>query len=126
MKKALIALVLVLVAGVAGSLVASTAEPARDGAFGFEVDLAPLADTPNGYRCQATFRDLATNDVLAAPQLVFLKGSDARTQTEIPGTGQVAALTVQVSDGGVLTYELEVRAGARVVGRHKATVTLEG
>jgi len=126
MKRVLIVLILVLAAGAAGSLVASTAKPAADGAVGFEVDLAPLADTPNGYRCQATFRDLATNDVLAAPQLVFLKGSDARTQTEVPGTGQIAALTVKVSDDGILTYELEIRAGARVIGRHKATVALEG
>lgn len=117
-------LAVVLLAGV--TLVAASPEASPEPSFGFEVDLAPLADTPDGYRCQATFRDLRTDEVIAAPQLVFLRGSDAQTQTEIPGTGQVAALSVKVSEEGTLSYELEVRAGQELVTRHKATVALKG
>jgi hypothetical protein len=126
MSKAPVLLVLVLALAVGGSLVAASSSTPAPAAYGVEVDLAPLADHPDGYRCHVAIRDLATNEVLAAPQLVFPKGQDAATQTTIPGTDRLASLTVEVADDGTLTYELEVRSGEEVVSHHKATVALEG
>lgn len=125
MKRTTIVLALALAVAIGGSLIAATDRPGPETAFGFEVDLAPLGPGQEGYRCQATFRDLATDEILAAPTVVFVKGSEARTQSEIAETGQLAVLTVQVSATGTATYELEVQEGERLVGRHRATVALD-
>lgn len=93
--------------------------------YSLEVDFGTMADHPDAYQCQATFRDLSTEEVLAAPKVSFLAGQPAKTETKIPGTHRMAVLTASVDeDGGVLTYSLEVRADGRVVSRHKATVGL--
>ena len=109
-----------------GSLLAFAGPGDSTTSFGFEVDLSPLDGTPGGYRVQVIFRDLASDEVLAAPRLVFLAGDPVSTESEIPGTGAVAALSAEVSKEGVATYELEVRAKGRVLSRHKATVALGG
>jgi hypothetical protein len=125
MKRTPTLLALALAVAIGGSLIAATGLPRPATHLDFEVDLAPLDDASDSYRCQATFRDLETGEVFSAPQVVFRKGSEARMATGIPGTGRQAVLTVHVSEAGTATYELHVQDAERLISRHRATVALD-
>lgn len=125
MRKMKLGFGLLVLSGAIIAALSSGAAQTRSPGYSLEVDFGTMANHPDAYQCQATFRDLSTEEVLAAPKVSFLAGQPAKTETKIPGSHRTAVLTASVDEeGGVIKYSLEVHADGGVVSRHKATVGL--
>lgn len=123
MKKTLLALVILTAAlGIAyqpqvGALQSPTA-------YTIEMDLQPVEALDGVYDCRVTVN--SGDAVLAAPRLQIETGSEGKTRSSNPKTGEVVDLTV-VSDSkdGAVTYTVEIRsAGGLLVTRHQARIRL--
>ena len=94
--------------------------------FGLEITIGPVEDQPHAFECTATFRDLASGQVVAAPKALSTWGESAQiTQASADDktTGLRFDLTVLVdSSGHTATYTAEVRRSEQVLASHKGTV----
>lgn len=73
-------------------------------ALAIEFSLEPSGETAGAFEAAAVIRDAETDEVLAAPRLLFLEGDEAVSRTTLPD-GRHVELAVLVSEsGGEATY----------------------
>jgi hypothetical protein len=89
-----------------------------------EFALVPSAKAPNSFVARAIVRDSATDEVLSAPSIAFLRGDEAKTSTRLPN-GSELRVTVLVPDAAnQATYSVELLEGGKTTLLQKASVTL--
>ena len=114
-----------LVLGLVSSLVvAAPVTAATAPALDVEVRLAPEADHEGGYRCTAVVRDAGAGTVLSAPTIIFLRGQEAQTTSEIEGGGVVRLDILVSEDGSEVSYRAELVMNGEVVASQRATIRL--
>lgn len=119
---------LVLIAVVATIVLAAPDGPPRatgEGGFALELDITPEPDEPNIYRARAEVRDLATDTVLARPQVLFPRGEAAMLRSGIqPGLEIVLEITVEDDERKRAVYAARVLRDGTVISSQRVRVTL--
>jgi hypothetical protein len=99
--------------------------PSASGGYSLEIKIAPKADAPRQYVCEATATDLATGRVVFAPRLEVLAGKSNVASSSDEGGKRDFLLSVSVEgEGKEARYTLEIREGDALVGSQKASVKL--
>lgn len=96
-----------------------------DSPYSLEIAVEPYKNLEGGYQCKVVIREGATDEILAAPTLQFLRGDLATTETTLE-TGERVTLEVTVEKGEPkLSYRMEVRSPSQLLlSRHQATIRL--
>jgi len=98
---------------------------ASTGSYSMDTDVTKT-DRPNEYLCTVTVSDLETGEVLTAPQLSLLAGSEAHvTMTpEKPGGREVDLRVLIASRPSRATVTLEVRRAGEVLAVQKTSIAI--
>ena len=96
----------------------------------FDVEIEVVPAQPSGaYECRAKIVDLHSGEVLAAPRLVFLRGTEASVESQFPVDEGVGLLRLQVEvdeKGESATYASQITVGEKVLQRQKVSFRLSG
>lgn len=86
--------------------------------------LAPSDKAPNAFVARAVVRDAATEEVISAPALGFVRGSEATASTKLP-TGAELRVTVLVPESSnEARYTVELVEGEKVTVLQKSSIKL--
>jgi hypothetical protein len=97
----------------------------KAGGYALEVKISPMADAARQYTCEATVKDLASGEVVAAPRLQVLAGkSNVASTSDKTGKHDVTFSVSIEGEGKEARYTLEVSEGETVIASQKAAVKL--
>lgn len=115
----------VLVLGIVLGLTIVAPAVAADGSsLDVEVSLQPVAEPEGAYRFVAVVRDAMSGEVLSAPTLIFLRGDEAQTTSELEGGGLIRLSVSVANDGSEASYRSELVVDGEVVASQGATIRL--
>lgn len=101
----------------------ATASAAAERTLSSEVNVQPGKD-PGTYLATVQIRDGASQEVLSAPKLLFVKGQSASTKTRLPD-GEEVRFTVEVAaSGSSASYTAEILRDGKAVSVQKASLAL--
>ena len=115
---------ILLAAALAGVLAAHEPAPRTPaGQIAVEAAFARGTDRPGQYSCKVTVKDLATGDVLSAPQVMVVAGEPATTTSTADGSEVEVAIFV-TKDGSQVDLAVVVRRNGVKTAAQSVTVKL--
>ncbi len=111
---------------VAALLVTHPAE-GNGGAAGYSTDvqISKSEKTEGAYAVRVQVRDLATGELVAAPQILARGGDRAEAESELPDGASCKIAATLDPAAKTATYSVVVTKGGSAIAEHKAKVTIE-